>query len=33
MVKNLSVVFGKEFHSQSVPNENEKAPMWKKINI
>ena len=30
MVKNLRVVFGKGSGSQPVPNENGKAPMWKK---
>jgi Transposase family tnp2/Domain of unknown function (DUF4218)/Domain of unknown function (DUF4216) len=33
MVKNLRVVFGKGSGSQPVPNENGKAPMWKKKSI
>ncbi|WVZ49427.1 hypothetical protein U9M48_000792 [Paspalum notatum var. saurae] len=33
MVKNLTVVFGKGSGSQPVPNEDGKAPMWKKKSI
>ncbi|WVZ50279.1 hypothetical protein U9M48_001550 [Paspalum notatum var. saurae] len=33
MVKNLRVVFGKGSGSQPVPNEDGKAPMWKKKSI